>query len=157
MGHHEEKFNLQFENQVIFQWILWYNILFKIPTWNSLTFAPFQNFPDICSNSLTIPWPWKNKFFPDFSLTRGNPVMKYIYIYILQLKSTIPTGVCIFSRENQVFMLFHIHMIHELNMMTSWNGNIFRVTGPLCEEFTGYQWISSTQVSDSHLSPPGAL
>ena len=22
-------------------------------------------------------------------------------------------------------------------MMTSWNGNIFRVTGPLCGEFTG--------------------
>ena len=26
----------------------------------SLTFAPFQNFPDIWSNSLTSPWPWKN-------------------------------------------------------------------------------------------------
>ena len=26
-------------------------------------------------------------------------------------------------------------------MMTSTNGNIFRVTGPLCGEFTGHQWI----------------
>ena len=26
-------------------------------------------------------------------------------------------------------------------MMTSWNGNIFRVTGPLCGEFTGHRWI----------------
>ena len=25
--------------------------------------------------------------------------------------------------------------------MTSSNGNIFRVTGPLCGEFTGHQWI----------------
>ena len=31
----------------------------------------------------------------------------------------------------------------EIYMMTSSNGNIFRVTGPLCGEFTGYQWISS--------------
>ena len=25
--------------------------------------------------------------------------------------------------------------------MTSWNGNIFRDTGPLCGEFTGHRWI----------------
>ena len=30
-------------------------------------------------------------------------------------------------------------------MMTSWNGNIFRVTGPLCGEFTGHQWIPVTK------------
>ena len=28
-------------------------------------------------------------------------------------------------------------------MMTSSNGNIFRVTGPLCGEFTGHRWITS--------------
>ena len=30
-------------------------------------------------------------------------------------------------------------------MMTSSNGNIFRVTGPLCGEFTGHRWISRTK------------
>ena len=30
-------------------------------------------------------------------------------------------------------------------MMTSSNGNIFRVTGPLCGEFTGDRWIPRTQ------------
>ena len=30
-------------------------------------------------------------------------------------------------------------------MMTSSNGNIFRVTGPLCGEFTGHRWIPSTK------------
>ena len=30
-------------------------------------------------------------------------------------------------------------------MMTSSNGNIFRVTGHLCGEFTGHLWIPSTQ------------
>ena len=30
-------------------------------------------------------------------------------------------------------------------MMTSSNGNIFRVTGHLCGEFTGHRWIPHTQ------------
>ena len=29
-------------------------------------------------------------------------------------------------------------------MMTSSNGNIFRVAGPLCGEFTGHRWLSRT-------------
>ena len=32
-------------------------------------------------------------------------------------------------------------------MMTSSNGNIFRVTGPLCGEFTGDRWIPRTKAS----------
>ena len=54
-----------------YEWKLWHNILFKILTWNSLTFP--WHLP-LFRISLTFPWPWKNKFFPDFSLTRGNPV-----------------------------------------------------------------------------------
>ena len=33
--------------------------------------------------------------------------------------------------------------------MTSSNGNIFRVTGPLCGEFTGHRWIPLTKASDA--------
>ena len=36
-------------------------------------------------------------------------------------------------------------------MMTSPNGNIFRVTGPLCGEFTGHRWIPRTNPSDADL------
>ena len=36
-------------------------------------------------------------------------------------------------------------------MMTSSNGNIFRVTGPLCWEFTGHQGIPCTKASDAEL------
>ena len=36
-------------------------------------------------------------------------------------------------------------------MMTSSNGNIFRVTGPLCGEFTGHWWIPLTKASDTEL------
>ena len=34
--------------------------------------------------------------------------------------------------------------------MTSSNGNIFRVTGLLCEEFTGHRWIPRTKASDAN-------
>ena len=40
---------------------------------------------------------------------------------------------------------------HILNTMTSSNGNIFRVTGPLCGEFTGDRWIPRTKASDAEL------
>ena len=35
--------------------------------------------------------------------------------------------------------------------MTSSNGNIFRVTGHLCGEFTGLRWIPRTKASDAEL------
>ena len=34
-------------------------------------------------------------------------------------------------------------------MMTSSNGIIFRVTGPLCGEFTGHHWIPRSKASDA--------
>ena len=36
-------------------------------------------------------------------------------------------------------------------MMTSSNGNIFCITGPLCGEFTGHRWIPLTKASDVEL------
>ena len=36
-------------------------------------------------------------------------------------------------------------------MMTSSNGNILRVTGHLCGEFTGHRWIPRTKASDAEL------
>ena len=34
-------------------------------------------------------------------------------------------------------------------MMTSSNGNVFCVTGPLCGEFTGHRWIPHTKAGDA--------
>ena len=42
----------------------------------------------------------------------------------------------------------HIKQIH---MITSSNGNIFRVTGHLCGEFIGPRWIPRTKASDAEL------
>ena len=39
-------------------------------------------------------------------------------------------------------------------MMTSSNGNIFRVTDHLCGEFTGPRWIPHTKATDAELNSP---
>ena len=36
-------------------------------------------------------------------------------------------------------------------MMTSWNGNIFCVTGHLCGEYTGHRWIPLTKAYDAEI------
>ena len=41
--------------------------------------------------------------------------------------------------------------IKKINMMTSSNGNIFRVTGHLYGELTGHRWIPRTKASDAEL------
>ena len=42
-------------------------------------------------------------------------------------------------------------IVYYIDMMTSSNGNIFRVTGHLCGEFTGPRWIPRTKASDVEL------
>ena len=39
--------------------------------------------------------------------------------------------------DTEPFVVFHLQSQTNLIMMTSSNGSIFRVTGPLCGEFTG--------------------
>ena len=47
--------------------------------------------------------------------------------------------------------IFNISYVWDDDMMTSSNGNIFRVTGHLCGEFTGLRWILHTKASDAQL------
>ena len=42
-------------------------------------------------------------------------------------------------------------LLHWRRMMTSSNENIFRVTGPLCGDFTGHRWIPLTKASDAEV------
>ena len=49
------------------------------------------------------------------------------------------------------FCHHHFECWLKVDMMTSSNGNIFRVTGPLCGEFTGHRWITRTKASDAEL------
>ena len=45
----------------------------------------------------------------------------------------------------------HFSWYFLLYMMTSSNGNFFRVTGPLCGKFTGHRWIPCTKASYAEL------
>ena len=47
--------------------------------------------------------------------------------------------------------LYQMLLMRSFLMMTSSNGNIFRVTGPLCGEFVGHRWIPLTKASDAEL------
>ena len=59
--------------------------------------------------------------------------------------------------EVEVVEWIHVGMVwdhtlkSELLTMTSSNGNIFRVTGHLCREFTGPRWIPHRKASDAGL------
>ena len=48
------------------------------------------------------------------------------------------------------FYIFQYYPIH-IHMMTSSNGIIFSVAGPLCREFTGHRWIPLTKASTMEL------
>ena len=55
--------------------------------------------------------------------------------------------VCIFLHDE----FYDIQFRRQFHTMTSSIGNIFRVTGPLCGEFTGDRWIPFTKASDGEL------
>ena len=60
------------------------------------------------------------------------------------------TCVCVCPRLSQIACRW-TSLSYKSVMMTSSNGNIFRVTGPLCGEFTGHRWIPRTKASDAEL------
>ena len=72
----------------------------------------------------------------------------------LYLPETVDTRfVCMPPKEQAPVSLeeTHGHRTRDGNMMTSSNGNFFRVTGRLCGEFTGNRWIPHTKASGAEL------
>ena len=74
------------------------------------------------------------------------------------LQSSVLQALCqwIFLKEAGMQNLFLRHNVIKYSeimriMMTSSNGNIFCVTGPLCGKFTGLRCISGTKASDVEL------
>ena len=68
-----------------------------------------------------------------------------------ELRSWMIFNMLIVSDSKAEFLIVWIKQQLEHVMMTSSNGNIFRVTGPLCGEFTGQRWIPLTKASDAEL------
>ena len=81
-----------------------------------------------------------------------------IYLFMHSIKSEVQ--VILQSKHTIFFILlffccvhfycsWSIHVIYQpIFMMTSSNGNIFRVTGHLCGEFTDPRWIPRTKASE---------
>ena len=60
-----------------------------------------------------------------------------IEVFMIQLLFLSFTENCWYT----VFLFLKIAQIRQKYMMTSSNGNISRLTGPLCGEFIGHRWI----------------
>ena len=93
------------------------------------------------------------------------------WLHIRQIKCILlPKALCIIEfwatthptpcqyEQNQLHNCVHIawnlqalHCPRTNHMMTSSNGNIFRVTGPLCGEFTDHRCIPLREASDAEL------
>ena len=72
--------------------------------------------------------------------------------WIPRLSPWRPFRFCVWGHYYALWEECRVYPIkHTLGMMTSSNGINFRVTGPLCGEFTGHQWISLTKASDAEL------
>ena len=74
------------------------------------------------------------------------------HAYSMGYTSCIFHGICCLHIMWDICMriLWDIPYIY-IVMITSSNVNIFRVTGPLCGEFTGRRWIPWTKASDGKL------
>ena len=78
-----------------------------------------------------------------YSATGGNTSVT------ISVSNTWPVCSVIFRRAITYFLGVLKVSMDRLIMMTLSNGNIFRVTGPLCGEFTGHWWIPRTKASDA--------
>ena len=78
-----------------------------------------------------------------------NSIDSYIYIYIWDVNfvNTAPRDDLVILQPADILMITKLY----LTMMTSSNENIFRVTGPLCGDFTGPRWILLTKASYAEL------
>ena len=77
--------------------------------------------------------------------TDGSFISRYSLVINVALAPCWPTALLwhdeIMRRVYWEAVLFSCHSYGTVYMMASTNGNIFRVTGPLCGEFAGHRWI----------------
>ena len=108
----------------------------------------------VTANQMT----WKNMFNSCcfWKLNWKLPHARMLIVYHVKF----PTNIAVSERASYwsdrrfkgpmvVHFILYPHTLH--TMMTSLNGNIFRITGPLWGEFTGPRWIPLTKDSDAEL------
>ena len=118
-------------------------------------------FRDWCWNEIIIQYTDKSASLclPFTTVARNTPWTKLTCVLssLLLLHShwffTLNIWDCISGndRSNGNIILVAMECTWPVPMMTSSNGNIFRVTGHLCGEFTGHRWIPRTKANDAEL------
>ena len=87
--------------------------------------------------------PRQDTLFPQCITANYRPIclLHTCKIYSWHAKATclVSYSVRNLGSTSRLFILYGTH--HCVTITTSANGNIFRVTGPFCGEFTGHQWI----------------
>ena len=98
------------------------------------------------------------------------PFLDFLYLWIIMFTEVSDYWKCVKLLKTKLWKISFLHfrfiffdilgsvfsclttlVQYQLVMITSPNGNIFRVTGPLCGEFTGDRWIPPTKESDAEL------
>ena len=106
------------------------------PLWPEPASTSFEN------SSTSSTYPAVNRCGADYKITR----------VVYEISSVISDSPTILFYQMVWFKpTTDISRTLTAHMMTSSNGNIFRVTGPLCGELTGPRWILRTKASDTGL------
>ena len=80
------------------------------------------------------------------------PIKLMNWVFIMQFGLKFWESICTFvSTWDSFTNIFCPSYAYKISMMTSSNGEIFCVTGPLCGEFTVHRWIPLTKASDAEL------
>ena len=100
---------------------------------------------------------WCQLISNEFHTRRWNPIIEpFSFLYqTVRKHDRFNNGTAVYEHHlsSVTWAPWHNAMIcsTDYRMMTSSNGNIFRVTGPLCGELTGHRWISRTEASGAEL------
>ena len=101
-----------------------------------------------CQNSTVS---FKNMSFKIFSTISLPFSLRWVYEHLTRVSVNASKKLSMnwwYNNKSQRNRTVRIFMAY---MMTSSYGNIFRVTGPLCGEFTGDRWIPRTKARDAEL------
>ena len=139
--------------------VVWRYILYQCVNKDISHMSRYHRYLGICEISL-----WSYGFPVNFSDETFNRLFKPIEISSVWLAPVADYNVdkikkmilYLIIKHSMLFQsTWRVLMVWQLTqknfMMTSSNGNIFRVTGHLCGEFTGPRWIPHTKVSDAEL------
>ena len=139
----------------LFYYLPWFTSQITFLISSSIIEHPFFN-DIVLTLSITCMFVCMNKYSQCDLVTFYDTWLKIIITITTMINTINKTVIYHINTEIIIHVLYifkdKIYHFYRNNMMTSSNGNIFRVSGPLCGEFTGPRWIPHTKASDAELS-----